>query len=121
MCGQKERNSDEQYCSSPILLGAIFDQKSIKIPIKQLSKKRSPTNMEFDANGVPQWNQIDAKTHQTIKAKTGNVKDHQTHQNHVSLNGKIIEIHCKTSVFDGLADCVRETHQKLCQNPSQNR
>ena len=27
---------------------------------------------------------------------------------HTSLKGKIIEIHLKTSVFDGLEDCMRE-------------
>ena len=29
-------------------------------------------------------------------------------KSHVSLNGEIIEMHCKTSVFEGLAGCVRE-------------
>ena len=29
-------------------------------------------------------------------------------KNHVSLNGKIIQIHCKNKCFQGLAGCVRE-------------
>ena len=29
-------------------------------------------------------------------------------KNHVFLNGKIIQIHCKNNDFEGLAGCVRE-------------
>ena len=34
-----------------------------------------------------------------INAKTGNEKDQEIIKNHVSMNGKIIQIHCKNNCF----------------------
>ena len=39
-------------------------------------------------------------------------------ENHVYLNGKLIEIHCKNKLFDGLEGCMcgRERYQKNIKN-----
>ena len=61
--------------------GTIFDQKSITNRFKKASKKRSPTNIEFDTTGVPKWSQIRCQNSSTINAKTVNEKDQENHQN----------------------------------------
>ena len=65
--------------------------------------------MEFDTKGILTWNQNRCPNLSKINAKTGYGNDHENHQNHVSLNGKVIQIHCKNnSVFEDLASCVRQ-------------
>ena len=65
------------------VLGPSFDQQSIKKDgFKKSSKKRSTKNINRYQNSSK------------IKARTGNGKDQGNHQKS-SLDGQIIEIHCK--------------------------
>ena len=63
--------------------------------------KLTPTGSQ---NGV----EIDAKTHQQSMPKQVSKKIMKIIKNHVSLKGKIIQIHCKNNGFEGLAGCARE-------------
>ena len=51
---------------------------------------------------------IDAKTDKKSMPKLVSKKIRKIMKNHVSLKGKIIEIHWKTMVFDGLEGCMCE-------------
>ena len=75
-----------------------------KINPKANQQKRSPQNIEFDAKGC----QNGAQTNQKSMPKLVTKKTIQIIKNHVSLNGKVIQIHRKTNLFEGLAGCVRE-------------
>ena len=55
--------------------------------------------MKFYAKGVPKWSQNRCHNSSNINAKTGKEKDHETHKDPVSLNGKNIQLDLKTSVF----------------------
>ena len=57
---------------------------------------------------------IDAKAHDKSMPKLVTKESIKVIKNHVFLNGKIIQIHCKTMVFEGVTGCVREQgfHQK---------
>ena len=70
--------------------------KSINKSHQKSYQKRSPQNMEFDAEGEPKWYQNRCQNSSTINAKTGNKKIIEININHVSLNGNIIKIHCKS-------------------------
>ena len=56
----------------------------------------------------------DAKTHQESMPKLVTNKIMKLIENHVSLNGKIIENHCENKCFYGLEGCMgeRERYQK---------
>ena len=63
--------------------------------------------MEFDAKGVPRWNQ--KRCQQKSMPKLVTKKMMKIIKNHVSLKSKIIEIHCTNQfVCDGLEGCIRE-------------
>ena len=51
--------------------------------------------MKFDAKGCQNGIKIDAKTHQKSMPKLVTKKIMKVIKNNVSLNGKIIEIHCQ--------------------------
>ena len=54
------------------------------------------------------WSQNRCPKSSKINAKTGKAKMMKIIKNHVSLNGKIIQINCKNYFLKGLAGCVRE-------------
>ena len=64
--------------------------------------------MELDTKGIPKESRNRCQKSSTINAENGNKKDQGNHQNHVSLDSKIIEIHCKTNFSDSLEGCARE-------------
>ena len=76
-----------------------FGAKSINIQFKTTLKKRSPRNMEFYAKWSQNVIQNCSKTHQKSMPKLVTKKIMKIIKNHVSLNGKIIEIHCKNKCF----------------------
>ena len=55
--------------------------------------------MEFDAKGVPKWNQNRYQNSSKINAKTGTKKDQEHHQ---TLYFCECEIHCNKNVFNYL-------------------
>ena len=64
--------------------------------MQQIIIKTTPTKMEFNAKGVSRWSRNRCKQLSKNNAKTCNVKNNmKIIKNHVSRNGKIIEIHCK--------------------------
>ena len=56
-----------------------FWSKSINNRFKNSSKKRSPKNMKFDANGIPKWSQNRSQKSSKINAKTGNEKNQESY------------------------------------------
>ena len=72
---------------------------------------------------MPKWFQhganIDTKTHQQSMPKLVTERISKIIKNHVSLNGKIIEIHYKNFCFNGLEGCMceRERYQQNIKNP----
>jgi hypothetical protein len=62
-------------------------------------EKKCPPKMKNHAEKVSKWSRNDTKTneHSIHKQVTGNIM--KIIKNHVSLNGKIIEIHCKNKCF----------------------
>ena len=68
--------------------------------------------------GFQNGSKIDTKTHQESMPKLVTKKIGKIIKNHVSLNGKIIGIHCKTNIFDGLEGCMcaRWSIQKNIKN-----
>ena len=58
--------------------------------------------------GSQNGSQNNAKTHQKSLPKIETTKNHEKHQNHVSLNGKIFEIHNKTNVLEVVEGCMCE-------------
>ena len=70
--------------------------------------------------GCPEGTKVDAETHQKSVPKRISKKIREKHENHVYLNGEIIEAHCKTFVFEDLAGCVheRERYQTSIKNDS---
>ena len=98
-CAENNVKRGCAYAYPPLPFGFIFDQKSIKSLLTNSSQKRSPKNIEFDTKGVPTWSQNQYQKSSKINAQTGNEKDYKNIKNHGSLNGKIIEIHCKSTFF----------------------
>ena len=64
--------------------------------------------MKLTPKGSQNGAEIDAKTHQQSMPKQVLKKIMKIIKNHVSLKGKIIQIHCRNYGFEGLAGCVRE-------------
>ena len=79
--------------------GALFSvaksQKQSEKYNQQLLKKRAPKNINTYAERVS-VDRTDAKTHQNPMPKLVTKKIMEIIENHVSLNGKIIQIHCKS-------------------------
>ena len=80
-----------------MFLGSHFGEKSGKNAIENSFKNRSRKNMENEAKTLPKWSRNRCPNSSKINAKSGNDIDQEN--NHVSLNGKIIEIHCKSKCF----------------------
>ena len=98
------------------LFGTIFDQND-KNSIQTIISKRSPQNIEFDAKWGPNMEPNRCPNPSKINAKTANEKDQENHQNHVSLNGKKIEIHWKNNCFLWFRRlCERERYQTNIKN-----
>ena len=62
-------------------------------------KKNAPKKMKTHVEKVSKWSRNDTKTNENSikKQVTGNIM--KIIKNHVSLNGTIIEIHCKNKFF----------------------
>ena len=77
--------------------------------------------MKLISKGVQNGAEIDAKTHQQSMPKQVSKKIMKIIKNHVSLKGKIIQIHCKNNGFEGLAGCARERkrYQKTIKSATQ--
>ena len=58
--------------------------------------------------GFQHEGKIDAKTHQKTMPKLVTKRIRKIIKNHVSLKGKIIEIHWENNVFDALEGCMCE-------------
>ena len=89
----------------------------MKVQSKTLSTNRSRKNVESDTKKVPKWNPGQCKKPSKSHAKTSIEKYHENHRNRVSLNGKIIQIHLKTNMFEDLAGCVRERKRYQPKHP----
>ena len=66
--------------------------------------------------GCQKGNNIDAKTNPKSMPKYVSANIMKIRKDQVFLNGKIIQIHCKTNIFEGFAGCVCE--RKRYQTPS---
>ena len=64
--------------------------------------------MKLTPKGFQNGVEIGAQTHQQLMPKQVSKQIMNVIKNHVSLEGKIIEIHCKNNGFEGLAGCARE-------------
>ena len=62
-------------------------------------QKTLTNKIELYAKGVPNGAKIDAKTHRKLMPKLVTEKIRKIINNHVSLNGKNIEIHYKNNCF----------------------
>ena len=81
----------------------------IKNELKTNSKNHQKTitkNHGVRCQRLPKWAKIDSKTHKKSMPKLGTKKIIKIIKDHVSLNRKIIEIHCKNNFFDGLEGCM---------------
>ena len=84
-----------------ILLDDRLGLKFFKTSIKKSSRNRSQKKLEYMQKCFQNEVEIDATTHHKSMPKLVTQKIMKIIKNHVSLNCKIIKIHCivKTSVF----------------------
>ena len=95
-CAEKGRDPPPTVL---LLLDPVLINNRLKTDSTNQIKKRSTKNMKIDAKGIPKWSQIDAKSHQKSIPKLVSKKIMKIIKIHVSLNGKIIEIHCENNSF----------------------
>ena len=64
--------------------------------------------MKLTPKGFQNGAEIDGKTHPQSMPKQVSKQIMKMSKNHVSLKGKIFQIHCESNGFEGLAGCARE-------------
>ena len=105
--------------------GPFSVRKFVKIEkstIWEKHEKSAPKKMKNHTEKVSKWSRDDTKTNGNSiqKQVTGNIM--KTIKNYISLKDKIIEIHCKSNVFDGSEGCMCERYgyQKTSKNKKKN-
>ena len=81
------------------ILGPEIRQNREKHHLNKNMKNSAPKKMKNHAEKVSKWSRNGTKTNENSiqKQVTGNIM--KVIKNHVSLNGKIIQIHCKNNCF----------------------
>ena len=137
-CGSymsKRYKCDEKWCEKRGMhptpapaFGCSFDQKSINNRFTKLSKKTIPQKHKIWYKRDPKnGTTINTKTHQKSMPKLVTEKLMKIIKTNASLNGKIIEMHCKNYCFwcfrrlHVRTGKVSKKHQKWVQTPSENR
>ena len=79
-----------------------------KMRPKNHQKNDGEKHMKLTPKGSKNGAEIDAKTHHESMPRLVTKEISKIIKHHVSLKGKIIQIHCKNNGFECLAGCARE-------------